>query len=321
MKIQDVNRVNFGGLNNPTLLKTLKYIGDNNAMISSGVALAAGGIIRPLVTLSAPSAPKDNKEYIATKSISSAFVGFGLTGMFFNPISKSLKKIGENPQNYLKEETIKRLKGNAKNLKDSQAYSFLEQSIKMSSEALAVIPKAVLTCALITPLVKGLFDKKKENEHNNMSFKGLSDKAISKVFDSKTVQNFAIKNQNSNINQFLMNAKDIIATLCFIVAAKTSKTIDEKEKSPLMINSMLSTGLTIGLGAGVKKLIDKPMERFIDTFKKSNPDISNINKYVNGIKVLEPIVILSSVYYIATPFISTFLTGKLTNKGNVSENK
>ena len=79
---------------------------------------------------------------------------------------------------------------------------------------------------------------------------------------------------------------------------------------------MLSTGITVGLGLGAKKALEKPVDKLIDNFKKINPDIKNPNKYINGIKVLEPIVILGSIYYLLTPFVSTFLTGKITKRAD-----
>jgi len=156
------------------------------------------------------------------------------------------------------------------------------------------------------------------NKTNIISFKGFSNKAISKVLNNDFVQDFAIKNKDKNIIQYLMNIKDIFATGCFVAATYLNPKIDKKDKKPLASNIAISTAFTITGGYIAKKMLDKPIDSFIEKLKKANPDNPKINKYINGIKVLEPILILSSIYYLISPVFSTYIAGKITNKENTN---
>ena len=57
----------------------------------------------------------------------------------------------------------------------------------------------------------------------------------------------------------------------------------------------------------IDKLTEKPAQKIVDKIKKANANDPNLQKYLDGFKNAKPIFILATVYYIAIPFISTFL--------------
>ena len=101
--IKNIQINNFNGvLNNKLLLKTLEFTSENNALVSAGLTLGMGSIIRPLAIMLAPKTEKENKKIQAAKAISSGLVGFGFTAMIFSPISSAINNVSKNPEKFLK---------------------------------------------------------------------------------------------------------------------------------------------------------------------------------------------------------------------------
>ena len=116
-----------------------------------------------------------------------------------------------------------------------------------------------------------------------------------------------------------MSLTDSFLTVAFVHQVKKDKRIEKTRKKPLIHNSIISTGLCIGGGYAINRALKTPTERFIENFKKANKDLPELEKYVEGIKIAKPALILGIIYYIFIPIISTFLadrTGLCKNDKN-----
>jgi len=163
-------KVCFGGFFNTQKLYTskllkrgLEFASDNGALFSSGFALFTATLMRPAAIFATPGVKKENKEYACAKSISSGVIGFLIMAAVSSPIATAVKKINKNPQKYLKEATIKALSDGV-DLVKSKKYDKATQLFKLGSDFVCAIPKAMLTCALIPPLMACFFSKSKANK-------------------------------------------------------------------------------------------------------------------------------------------------------------
>lgn len=325
MKIikQNKQNISFKGsfYNSKFLLKSLKIAGEKGALVAAGTTLACSTVIRPVAILLTPDSSKEDKQYACAKSIASGVLGAVLTASIFTPVSKVIDSISKKPDDYLKPSTIKNLQQSAKTLDEAPAYNFIKQVAKMSPEFFAVLPKALIAAALIVPLTKFIFNTKpKENKQRKRyyssvpSFKGLNSKlskGIVNIMEDQRVQETALKYKDTNFIQHALNLKDVYSAACFSLITAFNHKMKEENKKALIYNTAISTALTIGGSYAVDKAIQKPVKKFTDNFIKVNKDDPNLYKYLNGIKVLKPIVILSSLYYVVIPMLSTFWAGKL----------
>ena len=178
----------FGGFfnvnkiyNSNIFKKGLEFAADNGALFAAGIALATTVLLRPLAIFATPGVKQENKEYACAKSISSGAIGFGVMAAISTPIAQAIKKINKNPEKYLKAETIKNLSGGA-NLLCAKKYRLATQLFKLGADFICAVPKALLTCALIPPIMTFLFPKRKY-DNNIVYFKsGALDARSSQIF-------------------------------------------------------------------------------------------------------------------------------------------
>ena len=140
-------------------------------------------------------------------------------------------------------------------------------------------------------------------------------KGISKIIDSPAVQNFSNKFKDSNYPMHISALTDVLATGAFIGQTKSSKKIPQDRKSTLIYNSAISTGLSIFSGYVVDKLLDKPTEKFIAKFSEVNKNSPKLDKYIEGIKIAKPALILGTIYYCLIPLVSTFFAERADRAG------
>ena len=77
------------------------------------------------------------------------------------PIEHAVKKIDNNPEKYLKKETIKNLIGDAP-IKKAKPYNMATRFFKISADMIVAAPKGSLTILLIPPLLNLVFNKKQK---------------------------------------------------------------------------------------------------------------------------------------------------------------
>lgn len=341
---KNFNVSNKGLLNNKTVLKGLETISEHGTSFVALTTLLMASGVRPLVINSTPNVKKENKEYASINSIASGLVKFSLVEAIAIPIENAVKNIDKNPEKFLNSETIKNLKGNANTLLESQNYKFITQVIKMGTGLITAIPKAMITVALIPPLMELFFKKNKENKkqkllntaHNPIfnefytnsspSFKGgitnVTAKGIGKILNNSEVQNFAKKynNKNADIARNVSMLTDILLTGSFIHQTKKNKKIKEDRKTALIANNIISTAISLVGGYTIDNLIKKGTQNFIRKFSEINKNDPKLNKYIEGINILRPTLIFAGIYYCILPIFSTYISDKIDNLTN-SNNK
>ena len=330
MKIKTItnqnSQISFKGMyNNKLLLKSLKLASDNGTLFNATATLVLSSVARPIAIISTPKTDKENKKLACAKALSSTAVGYLIMMLASLPVAKAIRKIDNKPPEFLKESTIKNLQANAKSLTTSKIYSFATQLFKLGVGFIIAAPKSALTCALI-PAVMLLFPKQKQKQKDGtnskvtskvISFKGLYNnateslaKGIGKIIDTKPLQNFVKKYYETNYAQHITSLTDTLLTLAFVQQTAKSKKIEQKRKKPLIYNSLISTGLCIAGGYALNSATKKSTAKFIDKFKQINKDLPELEKYVEGIKIAKPALLLGIIYYIFIPVISTFLADR-----------
>lgn len=306
MKVQSI-------YTNRIFKKGLEFASNKSAIFVGSVSLALSTIARPIAILSTPNTNKENKKYACIKSFASTTVGYGLMLGASLPVSNALKEIDKNKTKYLKPQTLKRLSTPKK-------YAFATQLFNLGLGFLIAIPKSILTCALIPPFMAKIFPKK-ENQQKNISFTGNLSKGIGKLIDTNAVQKLTEKFHNTNFEQHIMCLTDVVATGAFITQTAKNKKIEQDRKKALMYNAGISTGLCIAGSYIIDKALKKPTEKFIENFRKANKNSPKLEKYVEGIRVAKPALILGGIYYIIIPVISTFLADRFDKNKPIPDTK
>ncbi len=328
---------------NKILLRSLKFASGNSSLFSATASLALSTIARPISIMTTPCADRENKKLACAKSFASSAVGYLIMAGASLPVASAIKKIDQKPADYLKRSTIKALKGGAETLAKSGKYSFATQLFKLGLGLVIAAPKSVLTCALIPPIMAGVFKRKKDEDvagtknYKDIAFSGISagSKAAAKdlkgmydvfteflaqkagkILDKKSVQNLAEKYSETNFAQHIMSATDVVSTLTFAHQTAKSKGIEQERKKTLINNSLISTGLCITGGYGLHQILKKPTEKYIENFKAANKNLPELERYVEGIKIAKPALILGGIYYIAIPAIATFFAERVNKNKN-----
>ena len=339
------NSPNFKGLYDSRYLKRgLEFASNNGVLFSAFTCVVLSSIFRPIAVLLTPKAKKEDKQYTCARSITSGLLNFGITLAITTPIIKAVDNIANNAGKYLTSKTINALKGKEKTLTQNKgAFGFATQMVKLGSSFLTAGPKAYLSCALVPPLMSMLFKtdrhpNKKADENPKFKFEGnykLSfgnglgqkvtnglSKGISKFFNWEPVQKASNKFHNTNFAQHMFSLNDIYLTALFVKYTNKNKDIKESRKKTLNYNAMLQTGLTIPLTYAIDKLSKKPTEKFLEKLKAANRNDSKINKYVEGVKIAKPVLIMGVLYYVVMPVVCTMLADVVSRKvdGN-KENK
>ncbi len=296
--------------------KGLEFAADNSSLFIATLSLGLSTIARPVSIMLTPKTDKENKKYACTKSLASSAVGYGVMLTASLPLSKAVKGIDKNPEKYLKQSTIKALKAGEKTLNLSKRYAFATQLFKLGLGFIIAVPKSILTCALIPPFMSKVFSKKQDKE---ISFTGGTEKLsriLGKIIDTNAVKKLSEKMAGTNYEQHIISLTDALATAAFIHQTSKSKKIEQNRKTALIYNAGISTALCIAGGYVLKSITDKQANKFIDNFTKANKNSPKLEKYIEGIRVARPALILGGLYYILIPLISTFMADRIDRRKN-----
>ena len=305
---QTKNTQNFGGLyNNKILLNGLEYVSSHGASVAAGVSLLGATVLRPLAINAVPRVDKEKKKTLTAESLSSALAKFAIAQTVALPIESAIKKIDKAPEQFLKSDTIKNL--------SAKDYKFLTQTIKLSSNLISAIPKSVLGVSLV-PIILDLISKNKKEEvkkQEEPSFTGLAN-AIGKIIDCDGVQKFTTKHSVNDLNiaRNMSVATDVLLTATSVVSVKKSKKIKEEQKTPLILNKLLSSAVSIFAGCEIDKLIKNGTKNMLEKFIEANKNSPKLLKYIEGINILRPTLVFALVYYGIIPILTTFATDKLS---------
>lgn len=346
MKVNSNRDISFKSVyTNKALKKTFEFASKKPALTAASASVGFS-LLRPFSIWLTPNTDIENRKLACAKSITSSLLNFGLMLGISYPIDNAIKKIDNSPEKYLTKETIDFYKQGAKNINSSKRYLFASQLFKLGIMSVVAVPKAIMTASAIPLIIKLLnfknnnefhsqaerYDLEKKNLHIAPSpdgegwdgvinakpdFRGkpaLASK-IGKTLDKEGVKNFSEKYKDSNFVMHIIALTDALSTLTFITQTKKSKKIKEERKNALIYNSAISTGMCIGSGYLVDKLLDKPAEKFINKFRELNACEKNLEKQVQGIKIIKPLLILGTLYYMIIPFLSTYLAEITDKKG------
>ena len=154
-------------LNSKGFQNLLKIAEENSSVTQSLVALIVAGGLRPATNMA--MAGKNDREdamYAASHAIASAVIGFIVTWTVMKPFDAAYKKFKAEPEKYF-DEAMKNVfhvdKISARRLALSNPYKNMTQVLKMFPDSIVLgIPKAMLTIALIPPILKYVFGWEKK---------------------------------------------------------------------------------------------------------------------------------------------------------------
>lgn len=329
----NIQKITSKIMTNKTVLKGLEKLSEHGTSFAAVTSLGMTVGVRPLVIAMTPDVEKENKQYAMSNSIGSGLIKFGVVEAAAVPLEMFIKRIDDNPEKFLKPETIKNLGGDIKNFANSRSYRMVTQIMKLSVGFLTAIPKSVLTVALIPVIMDNVFKNSANNKtpsvkirqtpnfdltkEKTIFFTGrLSDnitKKIAGILDNKTVQNFTKKNEtyDKDIAKHLTAGTDILLTAATCRQTAESGKIKENRKKALIYNNIISTAVTLIGGYGIDEAIKNKTSRFIERFKKLNANDPKVLKYVEGINILRPTLIFAGIYYGILPLFSTYLSEKI----------
>lgn len=177
--------------NSKKFQKLLNIFEEKTIVAQALVALVVAGIMRPITNLAmAGKDDKDDAKYAASHAIASAVIGFLVSYTVMLPFDKAFKNIKENPQKYLQglEKVLGVPEIGKRKLAKSQAYKNISKVAQMIPDSIVMgIPKAMLTIALIPPILKYVFGmekhKKTQTENTNAAYmQNFIDKPAFKSF-------------------------------------------------------------------------------------------------------------------------------------------
>lgn len=334
-------------MTNKHVLNGLEHIADHATTFVAATSFIMAAGVRPAIIAATPDVDKENKQYSITNSIASGIIKFGLVEAVALPVEAAIKKIDKTPEKFLTKETVQNLQGSAKNLAESKNYNIMTQMIKLGTNLVTSVPKAMLTIALIPPIMSFMFPKKNEKSRydnflkrenppiynsiapkGDVSFKGAFSDVVTKgtagIINNKTLQNILVKHNfnENNIARNMSIATDLALTASFVHRTSKSKKIKEERKKPLIYNNVISTGISLLAGYGIDKAVQKNTKNFIKKFAEQNKGNPKLEKYIQGINIVRPTMIFAGIYYGILPLFSTYIADKTDKlvKG-VKENK
>ncbi len=168
--------------------KFTKYSEEHNVATSALIALVLAGMLRPATIMALPGdKDKDDKIYASGHAVASGIIGFIISTIATSPFDESIKKLFETDENgnrilkggkkfedlNSKIDSLKKKKNlsevekeTLKNLKGKRGA--LKTLIKWIPDWVIGVPRAILTIALIPPILKYVFgmEKKKKPKQN-----------------------------------------------------------------------------------------------------------------------------------------------------------
>ena len=145
----------------------LKFAEEKSAVTQALVSLVVAGVLRPATNMA--MAGKDDKEdamYAASHAIASAVIGFIVSYTVMKPFDDAFRKFKAEPEKYIKSGMAKVFnvdKISSRRLALSNPYKNVTKALQMIPDSIFLgIPKAMLTIALIPPILKYVFGLEKK---------------------------------------------------------------------------------------------------------------------------------------------------------------
>lgn len=223
---------NSGIYTNKGVKNVLEKAARKPAVFNALLALPLTCILRPAAIMALPgdSKHKDDKKYAAAHSVASGVIGYGFSELIFGPLGSAMKKISNNLPGYAKKfpklhyltEEKNESKKSAKLviLKASEkaasnvtkkaaktSMSYMDRATQFANmvpETLLAAPRALVTVALIPPILKYVFgwEKKKSGA------KPAADNKVKSIVDENpALVNFKSTTDGSKVNSSAVSFK------------------------------------------------------------------------------------------------------------------
>lgn len=184
----EVAAISFNGcgdniLKSKRFSKFLQYSYDHNISASALIALVLAGALRPAAIMSIPGKKdKEDKIYAAGHSMASGIIGFVASTILTSPLDLAVKKLYADPDNF-KSKNLAEINKKMSLIKDklknatteaeklalikekkvlSNSKNAYRQIIKNVPDWIIGVPRAMLTIALIPPILKYVFGVQKK---------------------------------------------------------------------------------------------------------------------------------------------------------------
>lgn len=131
---------------------------DSHAVFGAMFALLLTCVMRPASIMVMPAKNKDDNKYAAAHSIASGLISYGLSLVISAPIANAMKKLQKEPDKFLKDKELEYLK-HTRQLETAKKF------MNFGHEMIIAAPRAMITIALIPPILKYVFgwEKKKKD--------------------------------------------------------------------------------------------------------------------------------------------------------------
>ncbi len=175
-----------------------KYAEEHNISASALIALVLAGVMRPATILSLPGKKdKEDKIYAAGHSMASGIIGFLVSTAITSPFDESIKKVFDVDK--FQRKGLKELNQKIADLtKQKEANTITQEgketlkSLTRRREALRTliknipdwvigVPRAILTIALIPPILKYVFGVEKKKKPSNAENKNATNVSTNNV--------------------------------------------------------------------------------------------------------------------------------------------
>ena len=150
--------------------KLLEVFEEKTVVAQALVALVVAGVLRPATNMAmAGKNDREDSMYAAAHAISSAVIGFVVSSIVMAPFDKAFKKIKNDPKKYLSglEDLLGVKEIGKRKLEKSKPYKNISKVAQMIPDSIILgVPKAMMTIALIPPVLKYVFgwEKKPKNQ-------------------------------------------------------------------------------------------------------------------------------------------------------------
>jgi len=164
--------------------KFLRKAEKSQAVFSALFAVALACVLRPLTIISLPGKKnKDDKKYASAHSIASGAIGYTFAMLIASPIAKGIEKITKDPTKFLNPEQMKNYLNekdiiNGVGFSQTKRYSIARGYLNLIPEVVTAPAKALLTIALIPPILKYVFGLEKKSHKDSKTNSAIQNYAV-----------------------------------------------------------------------------------------------------------------------------------------------
>ncbi len=187
-----------------------KYAYEHNISTSALIALVLAGMLRPATIMALPGdKDKDDKIYAAGHAMASGIIGFIVSTAITSPFDESIKKVFDGKKfqrGQLKEmtaeiERLEKLKASKtitdeakKQLKNlTRKRDALNTLVKNIPDWIIGVPRAILTIALIPPILKYVFGMEKKKKASAQKVESPAEKNSAETIKTDFIEKEVFK--------------------------------------------------------------------------------------------------------------------------------